>query len=217
MRMQEGKVIKGRAVDSGGTGAEGAVVLKRRLFIGIELPPAVKSRIYKAARPALDKIKKGKLTDKDNFHLTVFFIGEVPAEEVSEWEDCVARAAAENQGFDITLCHTGYFSRKNRKILWFGSEDSVPLEMLYKSVLSAADSVLLRHEKPMASAQPGANRPFKPHVTLGREISAEDEAVVVRTEKIKLKVEALTLFESKRATGRLAYMPIARFRLGERV
>lgn len=220
MRVQEGKVIKGRAVDSGRTGAqgaEGAVASKRRLFIGIELPSAVKSRIHKAASPALDKINKGKLTDPDNFHLTVFFIGEVPPEEVSEWEGCVARAAADTRGFDITLCHTGYFSRKSRKILWFGSEDSAALEVLYKNVLSAADGVLLPQGKPGASAQPGANKPFKPHITLGREVVAEGEAVAVRTEKIKLKVDTLTLFESKRVTGRLAYVPIARFRLREHV
>ena len=220
MRVQEGKVIKGRAVNSEKTSAqtvEGARELRHRLFIGIELPSAVKLSIHKAVRPALLKIKKGKLTEPDNYHLTVFFIGEVPPEAVSDWKTCVAEAAAESQNFELSLCHTGYFSRKNRKILWLGSEDSAALEALYRNVLSAADGVLLLQGKPGASAQPGANKPFKPHITLSREVVAEDEAVKIRTEKIKLKVGALTLFESKRVSGKLAYVPIAKFRLRERL
>jgi 2'-5' RNA ligase len=220
MSEQQGKVIKGRAVNSGKThpqSTEGSSALRHRLFIGIELPSAVKLRVHKAVRPALLKIEKGKLTEPENYHLTVFFIGEVVPEEVSDWKTCVAEAAAKSQNFELSLCHTGYFSRKNRKILWFGSEDSAALEALYKNVLSAVDSVLLLQGKPEASAQPGANKPFKPHITLGREVVAEDEAVKIRTEKIKLKVEALTLFESKRVSGKLAYVPIAGFRLRERL
>lgn len=188
-----------------------------RLFIGLELPTAVKARIHNAAGPVLAKIQKGKLTDTDNYHLTVFFIGEVPEEEVAAWKACVAEAAASSYAFELTLCHTGFFSRKNRKILWFGSEASERLEALYKHVMSAADDTLSSQGKPGASAQPGANKPFRPHVTLGREIVAEDDAAVIHTEKIKVRIETLTLFESKRISGRLAYVPIARGRLRERL
>lgn len=227
MREQEGKVIKGKAVGSAAKASEmegvGATVQEKekpkkvRLFIGLELPQAVKVRVHKAAGPVLSRIQKGKLTDADNYHLTVFFIGEVPEEEVAAWKACVSEAAAVSETFGLTLCHTGFFSRKNRKILWFGSEASERLEALYKHVMAAADETLITLGKPAASTQPGANRPFRPHVTLGREIVAEDDAVTLRTEKIKVRVETLTLFESKRISGRLAYIPIARGRLRERL
>jgi len=231
MRLVEGKSIKGKAVAaalevaSEAAEAAGALVSGRenektnkvRLFIGLELPAAVKAHVQKAAGPALSRVQKGRLTEVENYHLTVFFIGEVPEEEVPAWKACVAKAAAASPGFELTLCHTGFFSRKNRKILWFGSEASDRLEALYKHVMAAADETLLSQGKPGASTQPGANRLFSPHVTLGREIVAEDEAVVIRTEKIKVRVETLTLFESKRISGRLAYVPIARGRLQERL
>lgn len=227
MREQDGKVIKGKAVGSnaavfethsaGELRPENEKPRKLRLFIGLELPPAAKARIHKAAGPALSQIQKGKLTDADNYHLTVFFIGEVAEEEVPAWKACVAEAAAVSEAFELTLCHTGFFSRKNRKILWFGSEASERLEALYKHVLALADRTLSAQGKPVASTQPGANRPFRPHVTLGREIVAEDDAAVIRTEKIKVRARTLTLFESKRISGRLAYVPIARGRLRERL
>lgn len=227
MRAQEGKVIKGKAVGSaagvsetdgtGGVSQGKEKPIKVRLFIGLELPQAVKAHIHKAAGPVLSRIQKGKLTDADNYHLTVYFIGEVPEEEVAAWKACVAEAAEVSDAFELTLCHTGFFSRKNRKILWFGSEASERLEALYKHVMAAADETLFTLGKPAASTQPGANRPFRPHVTLGREIVAEDDAVTLRTGKIKVRVETLTLFESKRISGRLAYVPIARGRLRERL
>lgn len=227
MRVQEGKVIKGKAVGSPASASEkdGAGGIRQgkekpskvRLFIGLELPPAVKARVHKAAGPVLSQIQKGKLTDADNYHLTVFFIGEVTEEEVAAWKACVADAAASSYAFELTLCHTGFFSRKNRKILWFGSEASEHLENLFKHVMSAVDDTLTSQGKPGASAQPGANRPFRPHVTLGRDIVEEDDAAVIHTEKIKVSVETLTLFESKRISGRLAYVPIARGRLRERL
>ncbi|MDK9711639.1 RNA 2',3'-cyclic phosphodiesterase [Acidaminobacter sp.] len=227
MREQEGKIIKGKAVGSPAADSEtdGAGGIRQgkekpgkiRLFIGLELPPAAKARIHKAAGPVLSRIQKGKLTEADNYHLTVFFIGEVTEEAVAAWKACVAEAAAVSEAFDLILCHTGFFSRKNRKILWFGSEASERLETLYKHVMSAADDTLSSQGKPGASTQPGANRPFRPHVTLGREIVAEDDAAVIQTERIKVRVETLTLFESKRISGRLAYVPIARGRLRERL
>lgn len=225
MRVQEGKIIKGKAVGSAAAssesnGAGGIHPGKEkpkmiRLFIGLELPPAVKARIHKTAGPVLSRIQKGKLTDADNYHLTVFFIGEVTEEAVAAWKACVTEAAEVSDAFELTLCNTGFFSRKNRKILWFGSEASDRLEALYKNVMAAADETLFTLRKPAALTQPGASRPFRPHVTLGREILAEDDAVTLRTEKIKVRVETLTLFESKRISGRLAYVPIARGRLRE--
>lgn len=227
MREQDGKVIKGKAFASTAAASEtdgaGGIIpdkekpRKLRLFIGLELPPAVKARIHKAAGPVLSQIQKGKLTEADNYHLTVFFIGEVAEEEVPAWKACVAEAAAVSETFELILCHTGFFSRKNRKILWFGSEASDRLEALYKHVMSAADDTLSAQGKPGASTQPGANRPFRPHVTLGREIVAEDDAAVIHTEKIKVRIVTLTLFESKKITGRLAYVPIARGQLRERL
>lgn len=229
MRMADVKIIKGRAVTtvsasndaetgSAAPGEQGKEKpVKARLFIGLELPEAVKVRLQKAAEPALSRIQKGRLTDADHYHLTVFFIGEVPEKEVPAWKACMTQAAAVSQAFELTLCHTGFFSRKSRKILWFGSEASECLEALYKHVMAAADETLFSLGKPAASAQPGANRPFNPHVTLGREILAEDASVMIHTEKIKVHVETLTLFESKRISGRLAYVPIARGRLQERL
>lgn len=227
MRVQEGKIIKGKAVGSpaavsetdsaGGIKAGKEKPKMVRLFIGLELPPAVKVRVHKMAGPVLSRIQKGKLTDADNYHLTVFFIGEVTEEAVAAWKECVAEAAEVSDAFELTLCNTGFFSRKNRKILWFGSEASDRLEALYKHVMAAADKTLFTLGKPAVSTQPGASRPFRPHVTLCREIVAEDDAVTLRTEKIKVRIETLTLFESKRISGRLMYVPIAIGRLRERL
>jgi 2'-5' RNA ligase len=185
--------------------------IKHRIFIGLELPPEVQRRVASACRPVLSKVKKGRMTEVSNYHLTVHFIGEVPEVEIDRWKQCVQDAAAISRPFDLTLQDTGFFPKGKKKILWLGSKASAGLEQLHQNV----ELYALSDEEMIRQKALRERKPFRPHVTLGREVMIDSEAAQQSTRGIQVRVDHLILFESKRISGRLVYQPIAKSRLQE--
>lgn len=202
--------IKGKAVPSG---RERELTAKRRLFLGIELPASIKVSVQALSQPAVQKIKKGRLTNPENYHLTVYFIGEADEEQRQRWEACGAYAAKSSHPFELELRDTGAFVKRNRMILWFGSRGSAQLEALYRNVLETAEALGLLDLSVRQDLSVTAHKPFTPHVTLGREVVADREAVLISTRTLRFMVKHLTLFESRRTSTGLVYMPLARFPL----
>ncbi len=132
----------------------------------------------------------------DNFHLTLVFLGEVPA----GGRECYARAAetVEIPRFSITLDRFGYFSK--RPLCWLGpSVIPVELRTLHK-----------RLRRALAPCGDHDRREFKPHVTLFRkaaELTAPDEATAV-----EWRVDRFFLMESVQRGNGVVYRPIEEYR-----
>jgi 2'-5' RNA ligase len=194
----------------------------KRLFIGIEFTSGVKQRIAEISRPLIEASQKGRFTDPENYHLTLYFIGETEPEAVSRWEMCLHEAARGQTPFDLILEGTGYFQRRRRKILWIGAQPSLALDMLNHGLMQQVEFLASKVQKPENKNSDAVEKhrslslnlkPFIPHITLGREVLLENEKAISKTNEIPVHVEAITLFESVRINGRLVYRPIARCRL----
>ena len=133
-----------------------------RLFAGLSLPILLRQRLT-----LLQGGIEGALwTARDNFHITLTFIGEVneaDAEMVDE-----ALSGIRMEPFKLELKGTGSFAQGDfPKVLWVGVEKSEPLHRVKEKI----DRALEKYKLPFES------RKYIPHVTLAR-LRHVDEAKV---------------------------------------
>lgn len=123
-----------------------------RLFTALEIP--------QSAALSLSLLRGGvpgaRWIDRENFHITLRFIGDVDhrtADEVVEALDRVRR-----QQFSLTLSGTGFFGNKKPHSIWAGVLPSPGLNALQADLERVCQRIGL----------PPEPRKFTPHVTLAR-------------------------------------------------
>jgi len=131
-----------------------------RTFIALSLPPAVQRGLaqlqerFKRERPPV------RWVAPDKIHVTLAFLGEIPAERVEVAGACAARAAAGLAPFEIEAVGAGVFPNPNRpRVVWVGIAGE--LEALRRLHARLEDDLA-------AHGFPKEGRPFSPHLTLGR-------------------------------------------------
>ncbi len=134
-----------------------------RLFTGIELPVLLRQRLV-LLQGGLDG---AKWVERDNFHLTLNFIGEVSEQVAEDAHD--ALSGIRTPPFDIELKGTGSFARgDNVKVLWVGVEKNEVLHRLKEKI----DRARAKYDVPVEK------RKYLPHVTLARFRHAPEEAKI---------------------------------------
>lgn len=133
-----------------------------RLFTALEIP--------QSAALSLSLLRGGvpgaRWIDRENFHITLRFIGDVDhrtADEVVEAFDRVRR-----QQFMLTLSGTGFFGNKKPHSIWAGVQPVAELNLLQADLERACQRMGL----------PAEPRKFTPHVTLARLKNARVDDVV---------------------------------------
>ena len=166
-----------------------------RLFIAINFPDALKDNLASLNQAVKAGAASGSFTERDNFHLTLAFIGE---------SNAVTALTAILEGlpkyaFDITLGGAGSFKREHGELLWIGvapSSDLTALERLLRNKLRTAKF-------------PVEDRPFRPHVTLCRGFEPRHRFEAARLLALfpstTLRVHRISLMKSERKKGKLVY------------
>jgi len=160
-----------------------------RLFIAIDLPQKAKESIERI-KEGLKGIKGVKPVAKDNIHITLKFLGEVPdgkAEEIAK-----ALSKVKFKPFNISISKTGVFPNEQRiQVLWIDAEPEQPLVALKQEIDKALPAFKDDH-------------PFKNHITFARikYISSDAdkkkivEALKKPVEKIEFPVNKFRLYKS---------------------
>jgi 2'-5' RNA ligase len=124
-----------------------------RLFVGLELPPAVRESLAGLAHG----LQGARWITPENLHVSLRFIGEVDHGEAEDID--LALAAVRAPAFAMTLSGVGTFgSGAKVRALWAGVEAQPSLMHLQDKI----ESALVR------TGLPPEPRKFKPHVTLAR-------------------------------------------------
>jgi RNA 2',3'-cyclic 3'-phosphodiesterase len=179
---------------------------KRRLFVAIELPEAVRTAIEDLVRPlrSLDGLRWVPL---ENLHLTLAFLGWVETETIGAIEERLARAAAGAQSFEARLAGAGRFPERGKaRVLWVGFDDAAgSLTELAGDVQGVLEDLFELED-----------RPFRPHVTVAR---ARRPVAVTLPPAVPARpqafaVTAMTLFRSHLGGDHARYEALQRWRLG---
>jgi 2'-5' RNA ligase len=142
-----------------------------RLFVAIEMQAAWKEafgRVQKDMQAALDRVPelsgvRVRWVPPEDIHLTLKFLGEVPASRLDRITWALESAVPRPPGFTLALGHMGSFSdRRAPSVIWAGIHDQ-PLNQ------SRLGKLVEQVETWMASAGfPREKRAFAPHLTLAR-------------------------------------------------
>lgn len=123
-----------------------------RLFVAVEIPAGIRDSLRSLPLPECFRP-----VPANGMHITLNFIGE---------RDARTCLAIENELKNVSIGHVavslnglGCFSRNGGSVAWAGIEASAELAMLKRMVDEAVARI---------TGSPSENRPWRPHITLGR-------------------------------------------------
>ncbi|RLE66906.1 MAG: RNA 2',3'-cyclic phosphodiesterase [Thermoprotei archaeon] len=130
-----------------------------RCFIAIDIEdPNVIQNILRVQQALSSLGKQLKLVEKENIHLTLRFLGEIPSTLVDDVVNALSRV--DFSPFRITLHGIGAFPRLSRpNVIWVGVVEGVN-EL--KELASKINLVLKK------LGFPPPDKPFSPHITIAR-------------------------------------------------
>lgn len=173
-----------------------------KAFVAIEFEDETKEYLSALQQNVKTYCKSGNYTKKENFHLTLRFIGEVKREEIDALSEAVCEAANRSKSFSMNLYDIDFFQNGEKNIVWAGLGKNKNLARLYQTLEKCLEKQGFSREK----------RGLSPHITLGREVvlfSSRDKIKSMATvEQREIVVNKLSLMESARAGGQLIYKPI---------
>jgi len=134
---------------------------KIRSFLAID-PPEEVLRGIGAIQSRLRKLVEGDIrwVRPEGIHLTLKFFGDIFAADVANIATVVEKAAERERSFSLAIGGAGAFPDPHRpRVLWLGMNGDVERFLVFQKGL---DQALLQ------IGFPREERPFRPHLTLGR-------------------------------------------------
>ncbi|MDA8078492.1 MAG: RNA 2',3'-cyclic phosphodiesterase [Nitrospiraceae bacterium] len=130
-----------------------------RCFIAAEIPEAVKKKIGETIQFLSRTNPDVRWVPEGNLHITLKFLGSAEESVVEAITDSLKKNIAPYTSFYIKIAGIGFFPAGGRpRVIWIGVKDGVFMEELRKAVDSAMS----------AFGFPADDRPFSPHLTIGR-------------------------------------------------
>jgi 2'-5' RNA ligase len=178
---------------------EGNLNEDQRVFIAIELSPDVRKWLEKA-RVVLEPLMPSgavRWVHLDGIHITLKFLGEIPANRIDDVRGAMDRSVKGVKPFPLAVEGLGCFPDLHRpRVVWAGVRREPLLEDLQRRLEEAL----------AATSFPKERRAFSPHLTLGRVKdglsadslprvgSAVEKAVMEKS--VEMRVSEVILFRS---------------------
>ncbi len=182
-----------------------------RAFIAIELDELLRHKLGDLQDRLRADLPPGlvRWVRPEGMHLTLKFLGDVPAAQVPEIAQAVQQACKEHAPFECTLSGLGCFPNTARpRVVWVGIEEpSGVLAVLQRDVDRTVSALGFEPEQ----------RRFHPHLTLGRVKSRDREAVAALGEYVSrarvkvgtIQANAVHLMRSDLLPGGAVYTELA--------
>lgn len=174
-----------------------------RIFIAIELPEVLKEKIFVLA----EKVTEGlaiKLVEKENLHLTLAFLGDVPGEKIQEITGVLREVRGVGR-IHLTLESWEPFPSKQKPFgIWINvGGETGKLFGLYKKIIDGllAKNFVLERK----------SLKFSPHITVGRMRSGGVRSMGAMHLKENFTTGKVTLFSSELAEKGPKYTKIGEF------
>ncbi len=182
-----------------------------RLFIAVDLEERAKG-VLRRLQESLSRFDRVvRWVTRDQMHLTLVFLGEVPDSKVPAVCSAVERAAGAVGPFEMTVAGSGCFPPRGRvRVVWAGIEE--PTGALSRLQSACAGEL-------EAEGYPQESRPFSPHLTLGRvkqdtsDGKLRDVVVALTVESMIQPVGALRVVQSTLTPHGARYSTVAEYPL----
>jgi 2'-5' RNA ligase len=184
--------------------------------VGIALPEECRAAVGQAIAPLRADPAHVAWVSPGNLHVTLKFLGEIGTDRLGSIRDALADVAGRYRPFTLEAEGGGAFpGPRNPRVLWVGIRD--PLELV-KQLQQNMENAL------SGAGFPREDRPFHPHITVGRARGVLPPAWGDRFVRAlsgrnfgEVPVPSITLYESRLSPGGAVYAVVRAFPLpGER-
>ncbi len=185
-----------------------------RTFIAIEIPTDLRSIVIAHLKALRDRVPNvsASWSRENNLHLTLKFLGDVPAGRLEAVSAAAASAAQASAPFEVSIAGCGVFPPRGKPtVLWIGIEDAN----------GGLQKVQRRLEDECAARSFARDtRAYQPHLTIARikkPQGAKDlaEAHLHSTFPLQsLRAKELVVFRSELLPQGSGHTPISRHLLG---
>ena len=168
-----------------------------RVFVAIELPSKARRRLVEHIGQLQDSIPEARASwgHQENLHLTLKFLGNIPATNVEALSQAVERTAFSARPFELLVEGCGVFPPHGApRVLWIGIDDpSGWLDKVYRALEDECAGAGFEREK----------RPFHPHLTIARVRKPEGSGRLAAVHKeigfpaLPVGVSGLSVFRSE--------------------
>ncbi|MFW5780656.1 MAG: RNA 2',3'-cyclic phosphodiesterase [Bacillota bacterium] len=163
-----------------------------RVFVAIDFDSRTKSKILKVQKKLQENVQKARFTPKENFHLTLVFIGQTDANDIKLIIDAIEKINF--LPFEITFEGVSKFERGRKNILWMGIRESKELERinkeLWKNIVGKGFSL--------------QKRKFIPHITLARDVAMKNDNKLYFA-PFSYSVDAISLMYTDMSDSQVTY------------
>ena len=177
-----------------------------RIFLALTLEKDLNDQIIEIKKKLKSNLLKNANINwqrNDHHHLTVYFVGEIEPEQLSQLNEEIAEINFKSHSRSIDLTAISFFPNQNSQVLTALVKPNSNLQNLYEAV-----------EKIVINIGLGSDlKNYKPHITLGRFKDTDRLQYDFETfeETIKGKVKELNVFESEFIKGKTEYRLLKRF------
>jgi RNA 2',3'-cyclic 3'-phosphodiesterase len=166
-----------------------------RLFVGLELSDEARGTLWNAVS---GMGIAGQCVPKENYHVTMAFLGERDERQAPHIRRIVETAAREHSPMTLCVNRLGFFGRRECALLYAGLSPCprlLPLSDTLRRLLTEAGEAF-------------DPKPFVAHVTLARKADLTPADLRAPLPPFAFRVGRLTLYHSARVRGDLRYLPI---------
>ena len=183
----------------------------KRIFIAIKIDPGNSLlKIHSSLQSVLGG-EKIKWVDPANIHMTLSFLGDTEEERIKVAGIMLKQKCSGFGEFGFRLSGAGVFRNYNDpRVIWIGIEKQEKLIYLTDIIKTGLEDSGFKTQ----------DRPFKPHITLGRIKFINDPDALRRalepyqeTFVQEVRVSEVILYESILNPAGPVYIPVGRFRL----
>ncbi|OFY64212.1 MAG: 2'-5' RNA ligase [Bacteroidetes bacterium RBG_13_43_22] len=183
----------------------------KRIFVAIKIEP--EGLLLKTISSLRSVLANERIVwvDPVNIHLTLAFLGDTEEERIKVADIAVRQQCSGFGEFSFNLKGTGVFKNfRDPRVIWTGIEECERLTSINDHIMKELKDTGFSLE----------DRPFKPHITLGRIKFIKDPRLLEssleryrETHFQKVNVSEVILFESILKPAGPVYKPLGRYRL----
>ena len=175
-----------------------------RAFIALEVPESFASEVAELAR-TLSAMVTGRFMPRENYHLTLAFLGEVGEAGARCAIEAIDAACALRSGDPVMLNAEGLgtFGKPRDATLWLGIEPAEGLMRFANDVRAELKGRSIAYD----------TKPFRPHITIARRARVPQQALPVLAFPQPVPALAITLFKSELSSSGATYKPLYRVEL----
>jgi RNA 2',3'-cyclic 3'-phosphodiesterase len=176
-----------------------------RLFIAVEVPDAVKTKLAGEVARFRQRVPQARWTRSDGWHVTLKFLGMTWPRLVDTVSAAVTAVAAEASPFPSAVTELGVFPSPGRtRVIWAGLSDP---EERFGALAGRLDELLVEEFD-------AEQRPLTPHLTLARLNPPRDirefapDLVGASVASEPFEVDHLVLYQSRLSPKGATYQPL---------